>query len=851
MRKSSKRKFVSTKSYGFTMEQTPLNNRLYRGLICLLKGILVFSATYGTIAGLLSAFSIEYAKPVVFIILLFLSFCLSGLHYNRIVFNCGYPIIFVIFTWSIVRFRSLANSGFQTFVSTLYEYYSSHFQLSSLREVTVSNTDRYLTITVAAIYVGFALALLLNIAISTYMNVFLTLLLTAPILQLCIYINLYPSPFYFIPLIFSYIAVGILGSFRHHSIPTQKKEFLTFASFHKNKTNYHVYRANGKVLLQATLVFALATFLFMICFYPLALRSVRANSAKNKVKETTDEYVKTFVQSGLSGFFNRYTSTGGLSNGRLGGVSSVRPDYQTDLIVTFAPYSYETIYLKAFVGTDYLGNSWSNNRPDPLSYASSFYNTQKKQQAYVEFFNTLELRRLEHYKESGGLYVMDGKMEIVNVDANEEYLYEPYYSYSPQYSISANDLFERDITSSLSAPSHSLRGGRNTYYYCPPILQMEELIYPDTDAYSKSLAVTSDELSYLTTYRDYCFSTYTYVPDNLKKPIQDVVEQIGSCSGTFDIINGITNYFEKEYRYSMSPGATPMRADFISYFLTDQNQGYCAHFASASTMIFRYMGIPARYVEGYVIPVSSVSEATRVDKDYSEYLTGTSPLGETGVVEVEITDANAHAWVEIYSDGFGWIPVEVTPPSDEEETDYSDFFLVFSNLFSIAPEQNQENTQDVTVNLTQTNRFLAGTSHLLTPFIILLLILLLAKPCYYFILRTLSYLEMKFAYHKGDYATVASYHYKRLFFLLLRRGKLTCTPCIGKHPTYLEKQNFFASHAPQKVTSLLEKYGNSTRFLYLLEKALYSLNGISKDEIDELLKLKKTFVQNLRHDSKN
>ena len=55
------------------------------------------------------------------------------------------------------------------------------------------------------------------------------------------------------------------------------------------------------------------------------------------LKEFTDPYVKIFVQNGLSGFFNRYHATGGLSNGRLGGISSIRPDYQTDLIVTFVP----------------------------------------------------------------------------------------------------------------------------------------------------------------------------------------------------------------------------------------------------------------------------------------------------------------------------------------------------------------------------------------------------------------------------------------------------------------------------------------------------------------------------------
>ena len=51
-------------------------------------------------------------------------------------------------------------------------------------------------------------------------------------------------------------------------------------------------------------------------------------------------------------------------------------------------------------------------------------------------------------------------------------------------------------------------------------------------------------------------------------------------------------------------------------------------------MMFRYCGIPARYVEGYLVQGQGV---------------------------VDVTAADAHAWTEIYKDGVGWIPVDVTP----------------------------------------------------------------------------------------------------------------------------------------------------------------------------------------------
>ena len=80
--------------------------------------------------------------------------------------------------------------------------------------------------------------------------------------------------------------------------------------------------------------------------------------------------------------------------------------------------------------------------------------------------------------------------------------------------------------------------------------------------------------------------------------------------------------------------------DYISYFLAKNKKGYCTHFASAGTMILRYMGIPARYVEGYVFSYTDmINDGTLLeDASYEEYYDGYSPLGETALMEVDIPD---------------------------------------------------------------------------------------------------------------------------------------------------------------------------------------------------------------------
>ena len=111
----------------------------------------------------------------------------------------------------------------------------------------------------------------------------------------------------------------------------------------------------------------------------------------------------------------------------------------------------------------------------------------------------------------------------------------------------------------------------------------------------------------------------------------------------------------------------------MNYFLTENKKGYCAHFASSAVLIFRNLGIPSRYVEGYAIDSADIANST-VETENSTLATfkGENPIQNAEMVKVEINDGSAHAWVEIYLDGFGWVPVEVTPASmgyDEEDED--------------------------------------------------------------------------------------------------------------------------------------------------------------------------------------
>jgi transglutaminase-like putative cysteine protease len=89
------------------------------------------------------------------------------------------------------------------------------------------------------------------------------------------------------------------------------------------------------------------------------------------------------------------------------------------------------------------------------------------------------------------------------------------------------------------------------------------------------------------------------------------------------------------FTYSEQPGTTPGLPPLVG-FVTDTKTGYCQHFAGAMAVMLRLLGIPARVAAGFV-PGQHESDFWRV------------------------TDHDAHAWVEVWFKGYGWLPFDPTP----------------------------------------------------------------------------------------------------------------------------------------------------------------------------------------------
>lgn len=132
-------------------------------------------------------------------------------------------------------------------------------------------------------------------------------------------------------------------------------------------------------------------------------------------------------------------------------------------------------------------------------------------------------------------------------------------------------------------------------------------------------------------------STYTALPSHLEQPVYDLAASVTDSHETmYDKAFAIQTWLSRNYRYRLDTALQPADLDFVTNFLLNTREGYCTYFASAMTILCRMVGLPARYVEGYVAHPDENGHAI-------------------------VTGKNAHAWTEVYFKGFGWVTFDATP----------------------------------------------------------------------------------------------------------------------------------------------------------------------------------------------
>ena len=289
--------------------------------------------------------------------------------------------------------------------------------------------------------------------------------------------------------------------------------------------------------------------------------------------------------------------SGGISGGKMGKIEAWNNTNAVHLRVYSDTASTSRLYLKAYVGSYYEDNEWR-----PLDSYPDLPGLEIQSMGWDS---------LERNASANSNIIVD------NVGASSLYSYVPYYSDVTE--------FQQDIMDATIR-----KQGRRSRTYSVRMFDMDEMIF-------RSEFTSKQSPDWYEQYEEWVYRQYLQLPEEgIERMIADY--QVSSpYSADLRTVEYVREILNRHATYSTNPGITPDGEDFNEYFLYEQQKGLCMHFASAGTILFRILGVPARYVEGYIVPHLAAGRMN------------------------EVLDSHAHAWVEIWKGELGWVPVEVTP----------------------------------------------------------------------------------------------------------------------------------------------------------------------------------------------
>ncbi len=137
----------------------------------------------------------------------------------------------------------------------------------------------------------------------------------------------------------------------------------------------------------------------------------------------------------------------------------------------------------------------------------------------------------------------------------------------------------------------------------------------------------------------------TALPDDLDPRILALAVRItGQATTSSEKIAAVERYFLANCKYQFGIDIPP-DTDPLTYFLLEKPPAHCEFFASGAVVLLRAVGVPCRYVTGFVAAERN---------DYGDYWVA--------------RNRDAHAWAEAFDPQRGWVVVEATPSSGVPQT---------------------------------------------------------------------------------------------------------------------------------------------------------------------------------------
>ena len=136
-------------------------------------------------------------------------------------------------------------------------------------------------------------------------------------------------------------------------------------------------------------------------------------------------------------------------------------------------------------------------------------------------------------------------------------------------------------------------------------------------------------------YYEFVKDNYLSLPASTYLKMLEIAGENNLNADSETVIEDVAKYIQNAATYNLEFAPYPDGVDYAVYFLTEAKEGICQHYSTAAVAMYRALGIPARYTVGFV------GDAVANTK-------------------TPVTSETAHAWVEVYIEGMGWVNVEVT-----------------------------------------------------------------------------------------------------------------------------------------------------------------------------------------------
>ncbi len=613
--------------------------------------------------------------------------------------NAVWFVLTTVIAASAVSYKLIdyISMGYKFVYNTIYQR-SYHTEISYYKFLNENLESK--SVTIFFIFCAWILAVVIYVFTIHHPNSLPPLIITFPLLEIGLYNGIEVSVFWGTLLVAFWLALFAMttidmGEYSGGSGGFVRKDNMFFP---KRQMRLKVTEKCGVYIIISVIAIASLSAAFM------KITDYKRSDSMNQRRIEIRDAVKSFSMDDLVDSLSDITEAFGVDLKRekhkLGNIDQMKYKDTVDMTITLDTAVSGAIYLKDYTGCVYGDNEWT-----PLSdsaYKNEIFQDFKKYKIYPQDFpntyNHIISTSLPEYTiwiesklrgsrtfapyatDNIGALEYDKDRTVISKSSKKEFSYKfsklDTEKIADNLSISSSTAYFTNVDGELVSgymyrPESIDEEWRSTISeYAESKNKMvndqiaiETKITPiSTSSYYNSEFIMSELLR--EEYENFVERYYLQLPNDtniaqVREEYNDLItagEAAETASEKIAVLDALRTQVASSVEYSLHPGKTPKNRDFVNYFLIENQKGYCTHYATAGVILARMAGIPARYATGYVIVGDDFNDSTR---------------NSDGTYTINLKDDRSHAWIEVYLDGYGWVPFEFTAGYTEQTIDTS------------------------------------------------------------------------------------------------------------------------------------------------------------------------------------